>query len=154
MRRHIKKAGIIFFILFISIQFIPKKYNKSSITPPSDFMTVFDAPEDIRKIIKISCYDCHSNNTFYPWYNKVQPVAWFLEGHINEAKEALNLNTFGAYSKRRQKTKLKSVISQIMDNEMPLSSYTLMHRDAVISEEEKQLLKDWLTSKRENLDKR
>ncbi len=138
----------------IGIQFIPKKYNTSSVIPSADFMSVFETPEDIQKIIKTSCYDCHSNNTFYPWYNKVQPVAWFLEGHINEAKVALNFSTFGAYSKRRQKTKLKSIISQIMDDEMPLTAYELMHRDAKISEKEKKLLEDWLTSKRENLGKR
>ncbi len=154
MKRNKKKIVIILIILLIWIQFIPKKYNKSSVIPPSDFMSVFDAPEDIQEIITTSCYDCHSNNTFYPWYNKVQPVAWFLEGHIDEAKEVLNFSTFGAYSRRRQKTKLKSIISQIMDDEMPLTSYKLMHSDAKISEKEKQFLKDWLISKRENLGKR
>ena len=99
----------------------------------------------------MSCYNCHSNNTQYPWYNKIQPVAWFLEGHIKKAKEELNFSEFGDYSKRRQKNKLKSIINQIRDNEMPLSSYTLIHRDAILSESEKSELENWISNLRDSL---
>ena len=78
----------------------------------------------------MSCYDCHSNNTSYPWYNKVQPIAWFLENHIKEGKAELNFNEWKNYSDRRKNSKLRSIIKQIENGEMPMDSYTLIHRGA------------------------
>ncbi|MBN4085567.1 heme-binding domain-containing protein [Flavobacteriaceae bacterium AH-315-B10] len=151
MKKYIKKIGIALLVVFIGIQFIPKTYNQSDTALASDFMTIFDVPEGIETQLKTSCYDCHSNNTYYPWYNKLQPVAWFLEDHITEAKGELNFNEFGEYSKRRQKSKLKSIISQIRDDEMPLTSYTLMHWDAKLSDKEKEVLMDWVDNLRDSL---
>lgn len=146
-----KKAAIILLAVLVGIQFVPTKRNQSDNISESDFMIVYNVPEQIENKIKVSCYDCHSNNTQYPWYNKIQPVAWFLEGHIKKAKEELNFNEFGDYSKRRQKNKLKSIINQIRDNEMPLSSYTLIHRDAILSESEKSELENWISNLRDSL---
>jgi len=151
MKKYIKKIGIALVVIFIGIQFIPKSYNESDEVFSADFMTIFDAPKNIEAQLTTSCYDCHSNNTWYPWYNKIQPIAWFLEDHINEAKEELNFNEFGDYSKRRQKSKLKSIISQIRDGEMPLSSYTIMHGDAKLSEEDKEILGVWIENLRDIL---
>ncbi|VAW15647.1 FIG01019121: hypothetical protein [hydrothermal vent metagenome] len=151
MKKHIKKILFALVVVFIGIQFIPKNHNESSEVLTTDFMTTFNVPKNIEIQLRVSCYDCHSNNTNYPWYNKIQPVAWFMEGHINEAKAELNFSEFGNYSKRRQKSKLKSMISQIRDNEMPLLSYTLIHRDAKLSEKDKELLEEWLTHLRDNL---
>lgn len=137
--------------MFVGIQFVPTKRNQSDNISASDIMIVYNVPEQIEKKIKVSCYDCHSNNTQYPWYNKIQPVAWFLEGHIKKAKEELNFSEFGDYSKRRQKNKLKSIINRIRDNEMPLPSYTLMHKDAVLSESEKSELENWISKLRDSL---
>jgi hypothetical protein len=118
----------------VGIQIIPTNRNQSDEVPKTDFMLVNDVPKQVGKIIKISCYDCHSNNTDYPWYNKVQPVAWILEDHIEHGKEELNFNEWDEYSSRRKNSKLKSIISQIEDGEMPFWSYTLIHRDAKLSE--------------------
>lgn len=146
-----KKISVTLFLVFIGIQFIPKNYNQSNTVLAADFMTTFDVPENIEAQLRVSCYDCHSNNTFYPWYNKIQPVAWFMEGHIKEGKEELNFSEFGVYSKRRQKNKLKSIISQIKDDEMPLTSYKMLHSDAKLSEKDKEALEGWLTNLRDNL---
>lgn len=151
MKKHIRKIVLALIVIFIGIQFIPKNYNESSEVLTTDFMTIFDVPKNIETQLKVSCYDCHSNNTHYPWYNKIQPVAWFMEGHIDEGKEELNFSEFGGYSKRRQKSKVKSIMSQIRDNEMPLWNYTLIHRDAKLSEKDKELLEEWLTNLRDNL---
>jgi len=147
----VKKAAINLLVVFVGIQFVPTKRNQSDNISESDFMIVYNVPEQIENKIKVSCYDCHSNNTQYPWYNKIQPVAWFLEGHIKKAKEELNFSEFGDYSKRRQKNKLKSIINRIRDNEMPLPSYILMHKDAVLSESEKSELENWISNLRDSL---
>lgn len=146
-----KKVAIILLVVFVGIQFVPTKRNQSDNISASDIMIVYNVPDQIEKKIKVSCYNCHSNNTQYPWYNKIQPVAWFLEGHIKKAKEELNFSEFGDYSKRRQKNKLKSIINRIRDNEMPLPSYILMHKDAVLSESEKSELENWISKLRDSL---
>jgi len=151
MKKYIKKIVLALVVVFIGIQFIPKTYNESDKVFSADFMTIFDVPKNIEAQLKTSCYDCHSNNTWYPWYNKIQPIAWFLEDHIKEAKGELNFNEFGDYSKRRQKSKLKSIISQIRDDEMPLWEYTIMHGDAKLSENDKEIIEEWIENLRDNL---
>lgn len=114
-------------------------------------MVIYDASQTTEAIFKTSCFNCHSNNTNYPWYNKIQPVAWILEDHIAEGKEELNFNEFGSYSIRRQKSKLKSMASQIDDDEMPLSSYTLIHKEAKLSDEDKDKVLTWIDKMIEDL---
>jgi len=147
----LKIIAIILLVTFVGIQFIPTTPNQSDIVPSTDLMETYNVPEQVEVIFKISCYDCHSNNTIYPWYNKIQPVSWIMEGHIKEAKAELNFNEFGSYSERRQKSKFKSILSQVKDGEMPLASYTWMHREAKLSENEKKALEDWINKMLESL---
>ncbi len=136
---------LILLIVFVGIQFIPTKRNLSEIVPNTDFMIVNNVPNSIKNTLQTSCYDCHSNNTYYPWYNKVQPVAWILESHIEEGKAELNFSDWNTYSNRRKKSKLKSIVSQIEDDKMPLISYTLIHKDAVLTQKQKTEIIDWIT---------
>ena len=126
----VKIIAIVLLVVFVGIQFIPSSRNQSDSVPETDFMLVNDVPENIQNKLQVSCYDCHSNNTQYPWYNKVQPVAWFLEDHIKEGKAELNFNEWDSLSTRRKTSKLRSIIKQIENGEMPLDSYTFIHRDA------------------------
>lgn len=147
----LKTIVLILLIAFIAIQFFPTERNESDVIPKTDFMLVNNPPENISTLLKESCYDCHSNNTEYPWYNKMQPVAWFLEDHIKEGKAELNFNEWENYSERRKNSKLKSIINQIKNDEMPLSSYTLIHRDAILSDAEKKTLIDYMTKTKDSL---
>ena len=151
MKKHLKKIALALAVIFVGIQLIPTKLNLSDTISSSDFFEIYMAPQNIQKIIKTSCYDCHSNNTQYPWYSKIQPAAWLMERHINEGKEELNFSTFGDYSNRRKKGKLKSIISQIKDDEMPLWSYTLIHRNATLTEGDKLILNQWLNKIKDSL---
>lgn len=129
-------------ITFVFIQFLPVEYNKSKEVPKTDFIMVNKVPALVNKTLQVSCYDCHSNNTQYPWYNKVQPLAWFLEGHIKKGKEELNFSEWNSLSNRRKTSKLNSIIKQIESGEMPLISYTFIHKDKKLSElESKQIIK-------------
>lgn len=140
----IKKVLIALLVVFVGIQFIPTKRNQSSKMLPTDITLTYTVPNKIQSILKTSCYNCHSNNTIYPWYNKVQPIAWLLEFHIEEGKSEINFSEFGSYSKRKRKSKFKAMASQIKDGDMPLFSYTLIHRDARISGNKKVLLLNWI----------
>ena len=147
----VKIIAIVLLVAFVGIQFIPTTRNQSDTVPSTDFMLVNNVPETIQKKLQVSCYDCHSNNTQYPWYNKIQPVAWFLEDHIKEGKAELNFNEWGDYSDRRKNSKLRSIISQIEDGEMPLDSYTLIHGEAKLSSEDKLEIINYITGLKSEL---
>ena len=132
---------------FILIQFIrPPKNRISSQHPANDISHIYDIPSDVQKILKNACYDCHSNNTRYPWYVNIQPIGWFMAGHIRSGKEELNFDDYGSYSSKRQRNKLKRMKEQVEEGEMPLSSYTLMHPEARLTTVQKQLVTTWIDS--------
>ena len=129
---------------FVAIQFFPTERNQSFVVPKTDFLLAHDSPQSVKAILQASCYDCHSNTTDYPWYNKIQPAAWYLEDHVKDGKNELNFNTWDELSDRRKKSKLKSIINQVRDNEMPPFSYTLIHRTAVLSNSDKTAITDYM----------
>lgn len=147
----LKQIVVLLLVVFVGIQFIPTTHNQSTVILTSNFLSTYKVPKDIQKLLKNSCYDCHSNNTNYPWYNKIQPASWFLEHHIKEGKNELNFDEFGNYSLRKQKSKLKSIVTQIEDRKMPLSSYTLIHKEAKLSDSERIKILEWITKKQDSI---
>ena len=141
--RRLKKVLIAIGIALIAIQFIHPVANKSDKVSATDITKTVNIPDSVQAILKNACYDCHSNNTVYPWYSNFQPMAWFMAGHIKEAKEKLNFSEFGSYSPRRQISKLDGIANSIKDDIMPLYSYKLMHKSANLSADEKALLINW-----------
>ena len=117
-------------VVFIAIQFIQPARNKSGQVLPAGFGTIYQVPANVEGILQNACYDCHSNNTSYPWYSNIQPMAWMMARHIKNGKEKLNFSGFGSNTTRRQISKLKGIANQIKDDEMPLSSYKMMHKKA------------------------
>jgi hypothetical protein len=137
-------------VALIGIQFFPTDRNESYSTTETDFMVVNDVPVEIQQQLQTSCYDCHSNNTSYPWYNQIQPAAWYLEDHIKEGKAELNFNEWGTYSDRRKNSKLRSIVKQIQSGEIPMESYTLIHGDAVLSKAQQTDVIEYLVKLQEN----
>lgn len=146
-----KIFGLVLVGVLVCVQFFPTERNQSNVVFPADINVVYEIPAAVESIIKVSCYDCHSNNTIYPWYNSIQPVAWLLEDHIKRGKAELNFSEFGRYSIRRQRSKLRSIESQIIDDRMPLASYTLIHGNAKLSENDKRVIIEWATRLRDSL---
>jgi hypothetical protein len=138
-----KKIMLIILLVFIAMQFIRPLRNSSNAVPRADMVTHFNVPANVAGILKTSCYDCHSNNTRYPWYSNIQPVGWLLAHHVEDGKEELNFNEFNTYSRRRRSSKLKSIQNSIKDGSMPLSSYTMLHSDAKLSQESKASIIEW-----------
>lgn len=138
------KIAAILVIILIAIQFIQPVHNESKRVLTTDFTNVYAAPGNVQSVLQNACYDCHSNNTNYPWYSTIQPMAWIMKRHITNGKDKLNFSEFGSYSGRRQISKLKSIANQIKDDEMPLSSYELMHKNARLSQTEKALIISWM----------
>jgi len=109
----------------------------------TDISKVITIPDTVLTLLKNACFDCHSNNTDYPWYSNIQPIGWLMAYHIKQAKNELNFSEFGAYSQRRQISKLDGIANSIKDNIMPLKSYKIMHKSAQLSTDEKSLLINW-----------
>lgn len=141
--RLIIKILFVLVILFLAIQFIPSSQNIGGKGLATDISKSVIMPNKVQSVLENACYDCHSNNTNYPWYSKIQPVRWMMDRHVKEAKEEINFSEFGSYSTRSKISKLKGIASSIKDNDMPLSSYRLMHKSANLSESEKNLIINW-----------
>ena len=139
-----KKVLLAILLLFILGQFIRPDKNQTSLASPNDIFAGFSAPESTKQIIKTACYDCHSNNTVYPWYSEIQPVAWWIADHVNEGKSELNFSEFLSYKPKKADHKLEEVIEMIQEGEMPLQSYTLIHGNAKLSEIQKTELINWV----------
>ncbi len=145
----VKKILIAASLLVIVIQFFQPDRKTVALSPATDISSVVPVPDSVKQVLIKACYDCHSNNTRYPWYSYVQPIGWFLAGHIKEGKNFLNFSEFGSYTERKQMSRFDGIANNVRDDEMPLKSYTLIHRDARLAEKEKELLINW-AAKSEN----
>jgi hypothetical protein len=143
MKRFLKRLLWLLLVVFIVIQFFRPTKNISSAEPVNHISTKFNMSNDVQDILKASCYDCHSNNTAYPWYFNVQPVSWWLGNHIEDGKKEVNFDEFATYSLRRQFKKFKEIKEQVDEGEMPLPSYILIHRSSTLTAEQKEAVIKW-----------
>jgi len=143
MKRGIKWALLGLAAGLVVIQFFQPEKNMEPLDPAEDLLLVSSAPEHVAELIKSSCYDCHSNQTDYPWYNKVSPISWYLQKHITRGKEDLNVSVYGSMGKA-DKIKLLVDLCEVLEaGTMPLISYTLIHKDAKLSQEDIEALCIW-----------
>ena len=103
----------------------------------------FDGPEPVKAILQTKCYDCHSNETTWPWYSYIAPVSWWVADHVIEGREELNYSDWGTFSEKKRTRKTEETYDEIADGYMPLKSYLLTHRDAKVTEEELAIIEAW-----------
>jgi hypothetical protein len=151
MKKFLKRFFLLLLVVFIFIQFFRPAKNISTDISANDITTKYAVPQDVQTILKTSCYDCHSNNTAYPWYNNIQPVAWWLADHIKEGKNELNFSEFASYRIGRQYKKLEEINKEVKEDEMPLESYTFIHGDAKLSEQQKLRIANWVNTLRDSI---
>ena len=145
MKKVLKIILAIVLFIFIGMQFYQPALNvdKGQVYT-TDFTQFYKMPVQVKAMFKTSCYDCHSNNTNYVWYDYVQPMRALVENHIKNAKEDLNFNEWDTYSNRKQERLLNSIKEQIETKQMPLSSYTMMHKNTKLNDEQIKVLTNWL----------
>lgn len=149
----LKKIGITLLVILLVMQaFRPAKNNSGNMS--KDISVSYVVPADVKTILAKACNDCHSNATRYPWYSEIQPVSWWLSDHIKDGKRHFNFNEFEGYQIARQYKKLEECIDEVKKGDMPLSSYTLIHKDAILSDEEKNTLFTWLDIVRDSIKSR
>tara|TARA_B100000497_G_scaffold115999_1_gene140015 strand:+ start:318 stop:761 length:444 start_codon:yes stop_codon:yes gene_type:complete len=138
------KIGLSVLLVFILIQFIPIKDNQTNETNPFPVFPMKEAMNyqelEINTILKTSCYDCHSNRTNYPWYNKIAPISWYLANHIGGGKKKLNFSEWNSFTTKEKEYAGYEIIKVIEENRMPLSTYTLVHQEAKLSAEQKDVI--------------
>lgn len=133
----------------VIIQFFRIDKTTIPVDVTKDFISVTHPPARVAEIIKISCYDCHSNQTNYPWYTNVAPLSWWIGHHIEEGREHLNLSNWGNYSKKKAAHKLEEFYEEVEKGEMPLEFYTKIHSETKLSDEDKEVLIAWIKRLRE-----
>jgi hypothetical protein len=138
-----KKILLVLLVIILIIQFIHPARNISTGHQSHNITKAFNVPAEVQTILDKACMDCHSNNTRYPWYSKVQPVDWWLTHHITEGKRGLNFDEYTNRSLRYQFHKMEEIAEQVKEGEMPIDSYTWTHKDAILSEEEKNIIITW-----------
>jgi hypothetical protein len=147
MKKAFKVIFTIFLIAFIVMQFFRIDKSVPPFEAANGFLQIEKPPMDIHPLLVNACYDCHSYEATYPWYANIAPVSWFLQSHIVEGREHLNFSTWGTYSTKDQQKLLEEVSEEIQEGKMPLKSYTIIHKDAIFTTEEKALLLNWLNEK-------
>jgi len=152
MRKFLKTLLVILLIALIVIQFFRPDKNLSAAPSPTDIALKYPPPPQVEDALKVACNDCHTDSSRYPWYWHLQPVAWFLNDHIQEGKRHLDFSVFTSYRIARQYHLLQKITDEIKEGDMPLSSYTLIHRDAVLEPAQKQAINDWVASTRKQIE--
>lgn len=137
------------FVLIVLQAFRPEKNTSGN--KQNDISTLYPVPENVEQILVKACNDCHSNSTVYPWYAEVQPIAWWLDDHVKDGKKHLNFNEFASYRLAKQFHKLEEVFDEVKGGEMPLESYTVVHGDAKLTTEERNILLNWSVAVRDTM---
>lgn len=133
-----KKILIIILVAFVIIQFFPIDKTNPPVDKGMDFISIKNIQPEIANTIRTSCYDCHSNETQYPWYSSIAPASWWLKNHINEGRSHLNFSVFATYEPKRQIHKMEECVEMLEKHEMPLESYYLGHQNAKLTDVQRQ----------------
>jgi hypothetical protein len=151
MKKLLKITAICIVAALLVIQFFRPDFTNPPVNQAETLEASTEVPENVLAIINRSCKDCHSNETVYPWYSKIQPSAWFLADHINEGRREMNFSVWNSYETRRKRRKLDEICEMVKSRAMPLPSYLWIHWDARTSDDEINILCEWSNRESERL---
>lgn len=143
VKKVLRFTGLGLLLILVALQFYRSPRNTGVTEGPQSIVAREKIPAGVRQILARACYDCHSNNTKYPWYAAVQPIAWWLNSHVTDGKAELNLSEFAAYDAKRAVRKLQSVADEVHERHMPLKSYLLVHPEAKLTDADVALVTTW-----------
>ncbi|MDO7170616.1 heme-binding domain-containing protein [Mariniflexile sp. AS56] len=139
----VKNILIMLLVLFGIAQFFGPDRNEGDLTSVDAFLAETNPPEDVKLILKETCYDCHSDVTRYPWYNKITPVNYWLANHVKDGKKHFNVSNWEGNSIKRKDHKFEELIEMVEAKEMPLESYTWTHDEAKLTEMQIASVIEW-----------
>ena len=141
-----KKKRLIWYSIigiFILMQVYPDSQPKVVLDNPADLLETTKVPDQIAVMLKTTCYDCHSNETVYPWYSYVAPVKWLVNRDTRVGREELNFSNWASMSKMDQAGVLSDISDEVLESDMPMKIYPIMHAEAKLSDEDRQAIADW-----------
>jgi len=143
MRSWKKKAGLAGIIVLLAAQLVPVDRSNPPVDPSKTIYALTPMPANVRSVFQGSCANCHSNETHWPWYSRVAPFSWIVAHDVHQGRRNLNFSNWGIYPLRRRQNKLESICDQLMNGEMPDSKYVFVHRDAKLTQEQKEAVCTW-----------
>lgn len=139
----IKTILLVLLVVFIIAQFFRPEKNEGSTEDFTAFLQDTNPPENVKYVLTETCFDCHSNHTRYPWYDRITPVNFWLAEHIEDGKKHFNISLWNDYSTKKKDHKFEELIEMVEDKEMPLESYTYTHQEAKLTDEQIAAVVDW-----------
>ena len=143
MKRKIKYFGIVLLVAIVIMQFIRPDKNEGGYESLEAFKNDTKPSKEVLSILKANCFDCHTNQTHYPWYAEIAPISYWIADHVNEGKDEFNMSNWETYSIKKKDHKLEELIEEVEEGEMPLNSYTWIHGKLPVKDQE--LLLQWAT---------
>ena len=126
-------------------------FQIEKINPPVlkgyDFLEIENPPEQVATLLRNACYDCHSHESKFPWYTSIQPVGWWIRGHIRGGRQNLNFSEWTDYDADKKAHKLEECAEEVGERHMPMKSYVNMHPEAKLSDADVQVLVDYFNGK-------
>ncbi|MBI1185460.1 cytochrome C [bacterium] len=140
MKKKFKIIALSLLGLLIVIQFFRIDKTNPDTVVENQFTVVENPPAEVADIMQRACYDCHSNETKYPWYTNVAPVSWIIKNHINEGRHEMNFSEWGTYTNSRRHHKLEECLEEVAKGEMPLRGYVVWHDEALLTPQDTAIL--------------
>ena len=138
-----KRILLLLLLVFIVIQLIPNDRWDIEVEADRTLAGLTQPPAEVANLLEVACYDCHAYGTEYPWYSNVAPVSFWIDHHVEEGREHLNFSEWASYSAKQQRHKLEECAEEVGEGEMPLESYTWMHGEAKLSQDQRNMLVEW-----------
>lgn len=140
-RRWIRRLGLAAGLAFLLIQAVPVRRSNPPVSAE------VEAPEEVRSVLRRSCYDCHSHQVRRPWYAYVAPSSWLVEHDVKEGREHLNFSTWDRYDARARAHVKEEIREEIDGGTMPLWYYLPLHPRARLSAQDREILRRWTDGK-------
>ena len=141
-----KKISIGLLVIVVLMQVMQPTKNQAEGISENDISKAYALPAGVHETFVKKCYDCHSNNTQYPWYVHIQPIGWWMASHIKEGKDELDFSQFKTYDAKRATHKLEEISEEIAEGHMPIKSYLWIHPDGKVTADELKAINDWIAS--------
>ena len=141
-----KKVAIGVLLVLVGIQFIRIDMENPPVIAKDNFVDIVEASDDVKLLLKNTCYDCHSNEVVYPWYSNIAPVSWWVGHHVDEGREHVNFSEWSKYNDDQKEHILEECYEELEKHKMPLSSYVSMHEEAELTEKDRGVLIEFFKS--------
>ena len=130
-------------IVLVVMQLFQPDRNVSNENLRTDIANHYKIPDTVENVLSTICYDCHSNNTDYPWFINVQPVGWYMQSKIERGKKHLNFSEFGSLTKEQAIKKLTLIDDVMKTNRMPLRAYKWYNHNADLNDQQRKAISHW-----------